>query len=256
MKTLKLLISMIGLFLVAFLIMSFTSADPTPAMTGSALKPDLRVSTIVTPGGLCVRPNNKVRVNITNSQMAAVKDKIPVTLFVSPEQGQPSSYLAYLEKGIGPKDNYGKPVWFNNVKLDYGGKITLRAVVNIDKEIEESNLNNNDKIVKVNAKNDCGGGNANTNNNQGARLEVTAYVDGSWQAGNYQGINGAIVTVVKNGQSYEPDDSTNNGKYIFNSIPKGMCKINITKQGYAPVYNHSYNMPTYTAKKNIPMSPN
>lgn len=256
MKTFRFLLSFAGLFLLGFFVMSFNSVDPVPKSSELALKPDLRVSTIATPGGLCVRPNNKVRVNITNSQMAAVKDKIPVTLFVSPEKGQPSSYLAYLEKGIGPKDNYGKPVWFNNVKLDYGGKITLRAVVNIDKEIEESNLNNNDKISKVTAKDNCGGGNAYNNNNQGARLEVTAYVNGTWQGGNYQGVNGAIVTVVKNGQSYEPDDSTNNGKYIFNSIPKGMCKINITKQGYAPVYNHSYNMPTYTAKKNIPMTHN
>ena len=223
------------------------------ALVLAALKPDLRVSAISTPGGLCVRPDNKVRVTITNSQMAAVKDKIPVTLFVSPAQGQPSSYLAYLEKGIGPNSNYGQPVWFNNVKLDYGGRVTLRAVVNIDKEIEESNYNNNDKIVKVNAKNNCGGGNATTNV-QGARLEVTAYVDGTWQAGNYQGINGATVQVIKNGQTYTPNNTTNNGKYIFDAIPKGMCKVRVQKQGYETV-EQSYNMPTYTAKKNVGLNP-
>ncbi|MCB0687540.1 MAG: carboxypeptidase regulatory-like domain-containing protein [Saprospiraceae bacterium] len=251
MKTFKLLCSFFGFFLFAMVIASFRYPSPTEM---TALKPDLRVSAIVTPGGLCPRPNNKVRVNITNSQMAAVKEKIPVTLFVSPQQGQPSSYVAYLEKGIGPKNNYGQPVWFDNVKLDYGGRITLRAVVNIDKEIEETSYNNNDKLVKVNAKDNCGGGNATTNT-EGAKLEVTAYVDGTWSGGNYQGVNGAMVKVIKNGQSYNPDETSNNGKYIFNSVPKGMCKIRIQKQGYQTV-EQSYNMPTYTAKKNIGLSTN
>lgn len=252
MKTYKLYLSFLGLFLLAILAMSFSSHESGDSLL-AALKPDLRVSAISTPGGLCVRPNNKVRVNITNSQMAAVKDKIPVTLFVSPSQGQPSSYVAYLEKGIGPNSNYGQPVWFNNVKLDYGGKVTLKAVVNIDKEIEETSYNNNQKIVKVNAKSNCGGGNA-TANVQGARLEVTAYVNGTWQGGNYQGVNEANVQVVKNGQTYAPNSTTNNGKYIFNAVPKGMCKIIVEKNGYDLV-QHTYNMPTYTAKKNIGLTP-
>lgn len=244
MKTITFYSSLLVLIALGTIIMSFTT--PGALVDNMAILPDLRVSQVATPGGLCVRPNNKVRVTVTNSQMVAVKDKISVTLFVSPKQGNPTSYVGYLEKGIGPKDNFGKPVWFNDVKLDYEGEVTIRAIVDHVKEIEETNDKNNEKITKVKVKN-CGG---NTAAVQGARLEVTAYADGTWSGGNYQAINGATVKVVRNGQTYNPDQTTSNGKYIFNSIPKGMCKISVIKTGYQNV-EQSYNMPTYTAKKNI-----
>lgn len=130
--------------------MSFTSSDSVDLnSSGSyALLPDLQISQIATPGGLCKGNLNKVRVNITNSQMVAVKVKIPVILYVSQQGEQPSSYVGYLDGGIGPNSNYGQPVWFNNVVIPQTGKgVTLKAVVNPDQDIHESNYKNNTKII-------------------------------------------------------------------------------------------------------------
>ena len=118
-------------------------------------KPDLRISAIATPGGLCAGNENKVRVNVQNSsQLAGVRQKIPVILFVSQPPGQPTSYVGHLEQGIGPQSN--QPVWFHNVVVPNTGGATLKAVVNPDQEIEESNYTNNDRIQQVRVANVCG----------------------------------------------------------------------------------------------------
>jgi hypothetical protein len=245
MKTLKLLSFIFGLAVVSLVTMSFRSAGTQSV--SSALLPDLRVSAIATPGGLCQGNESKVRVSITNSQMIGVKQKIPVILYVSQQGEQPKSYVGYLEGGIGPNANSGQPVWFNNVAIPAVNKnVTLKAVVNPDQEIQESKYNNNTKIINAKVVKACGQAPTAV---AGASLEMTVYKDGTWQAGNYQGIHSAQVTVTKSGQTYT-GTTNNNGKYTFPAIPKGMVSIKVEKQGYQTV-TQSYNMPTYPAKKNI-----
>ena len=77
---------------------------------GSSAKPDLKVSKITTVGGLCIGNKNKVRVTVINTQMAGVKKKIPVILYVSVSGHPSSSYVGYLNSGIGPNNNSGLPV--------------------------------------------------------------------------------------------------------------------------------------------------
>ncbi len=251
MKTLKILSFFFAVVLVSLATMSFTVTE-TNTESSLALLPDLRVSAIATPGGLCKGNENKVRVSITNSQMIGVKEKIPVILFVSQEGSQPSSYVGYLEKGIGPNANSGQPVWFNNVVVpDINKSVTLKAVVNPDQEIQESRYNNNTKIINARVTKICGQAAPVA---AGANLEMTIYKEGTWSGGNYQGISGALVTVTKSGQNYT-GTTNNNGKYTFPSIAKGSVSIKVEKQGYQTV-TQSYMMPTYNAKKNIGMTMN
>jgi hypothetical protein len=250
MKTLKILSFFFVVALVSLVTMSFTVTE-TNSESSLALLPDLKVSAIATPGGLCKGNQNKVRVSITNSQMIGVSVNIPVILFVSQQGSQPSSYVGVLEGGIGPNANSGQPVWFSNVVIpDINRAVTLKAVVNPDQEVQESRYNNNTKIITAKVAKICG----QTTPVAGASLEMTIYKEGTWSGGNYQGLPGAVVTVTKSGQNYT-GTTGNNGKYTFPSIPKGSVSIKVEKQGYTTV-TQSYMMPTYTAKKNIGMTMN
>jgi hypothetical protein len=251
MKTFKFFAFFVVMSIVSIVAMSFTSSSTEVSSAGAelALLPDLRVSQISTPGGLCQGNLSKVRVSITNSQMAAVKVKIPVILYVSQQGQQPSSYVAYLEKGIGPNANYGQPVWFSNVTIPAtGSRVTLRAVVNPDQEIQESAYNNNSKIVQARVTKVCG---QTTQPPQGATLTVTAYEDGSWNFGNYQAVAGAAVTIVKNGQTYTGTTGSN-GKASIANLPSGSCNITVTKPGYQTA-SRSYMMSSYNNNVNIAM---
>jgi hypothetical protein len=255
MKTIRLL-SMAFLFASFIIIgMSFTDGSENESNEENnleVLKADLRVSAIATPGGLCKGNASKVRVTVTNSQMAGVKEKIPVILYVSQNGSKPSSYVGYLNKGIGPNANYGLPVWFKNVKIPNTGIVTLKAKVNPDLEIQESNYNNNQKITKVKVAKVCGQAPAPAT---GGKLTVTAYEDGQWNYGNYTAIPSATVTVKKSNQVIATGSTGNDGKYTFNSIPKGYVKIEVSKSG-CPTASRNYNMPTYHAKVNMALDCN
>ena len=255
MKTIR-FIPITLLFASIFLIgMSFTDGPVSKVNNENnleALKPDLRISAIATPGGLCKGNDSKVRVTVTNSQMAGVKNKIPVILFVSQNGSKPSSYVAYLNKGIGPNANYGLPVWFKNVKIPNTGTVTLKAKVNPDLDIQESNYNNNQKITKVKVGKVCGQAPAPAT---GGKLTVTAYEDGQWNYGNYTAIPQATVTIKKSNQTIATGTTGSNGKYTFNTIPKGYIKIEVAKSG-CPSASRNYNMPTYHAKVNMALDCN
>ncbi|MCB0687539.1 MAG: hypothetical protein KDC53_13480 [Saprospiraceae bacterium] len=245
MKTLKLIPVLFSLLLLAVLSISSNIAD---ASTATALLPDLRVSNISTPGGLKKGTCSQIRVTITNSSMAAVSGSIPVILYISQNGQQPSSYVGYLQGGIGPNDNYGKSVWFKNVNIPSTGNVTIKALVNSDYQIQESAYNNNTKVIKAKVTQFCG---QSTPAVTGAKLEITVYQNGSWNNGNYAAISGAKVTVTKNGQNFIGTTGSN-GKYVFAAIPKGLVQIKVEKYGYQTVIQ-SYMMPTYYAKKNIGM---
>ena len=226
------------------LVLAVVSAALTPLAVYAQAKPDLKVSAIATPGGLCAGEQGKVRVTVTNGSMAAVSQPIPVILFVSQPPNQPTSFVGNLPNGIGPNDNYGKPVWFNNVVVPSAGQVTLRAVVNPDQQVEESNYNNNSRIQNANVK-DCAAPKPT-----GANLSVTVYKPGTWQAGQYQAVSGANVQVT--GGSFNGSGVTGaNGKALIESVPKGSTNIQVSKPGCRATANRSYMMPTYNANVNI-----
>ena len=229
-------------YYITFLV--FVAAALTPGTIYAQAKPDLKVSAIATPGGLCAGEPGKVRVTVTNGSMAAVSQPIPVILFVSQPPNQPTSFVGSLPNGIGPNDNYGKPVWFNNVVAPSAGAVTLRAVVNPDQQIEESNYNNNSRIQNANVK-DC-----SAPKPQGATLSITVYKPGTWQAGQYQAVSGANVQVACGSFNGSGVTGTN-GKASIGSVPKGSCNIQVSKPGCPATVNRTYMMPTYNANVNI-----
>lgn len=240
---------MITLFALGFFL--FSSLN----VFGTNLKPDLKVSKITTVGGLCIGKTNKVRVTVVNSQMVGVKKKIPVILYVSVSGQSSSSYVGYLNSGIGPNNNSGLPVWFKEVNIPGSGTVTLKAIVNPDQEVVESVYNNNTKIVRARgATRSCSG---TATPAAGAKLTVNVIVPGSWQGTSGTGISGAIVLVKKYNNSQTIASATTNayGRVVFSSIPKGMVKVVITKPGCTTI-STGYNMPSYNAIKNLELNCN
>lgn len=159
MKILKLLTVLLGLTALAFMTMSFTSDNVFSSRKNTlldvAILPDLKVSAISTPGGLCMGNKSTVRVSIINSQMAKVKVDIPVILLIYQDGGHRTPYVGKLKGGIGPNAISGQPVWFKNVVIDGKYPVTIKAIVNPDHEIFESVANNNDKIITARVKGNC-----------------------------------------------------------------------------------------------------
>ncbi|MCB0670027.1 MAG: hypothetical protein KDC80_29575 [Saprospiraceae bacterium] len=242
MKTLKFFTSVLTLFIL-LVIGTASHAEP-----GYAIKPDLRVSQISTPGGLKKGRCSKVRVTVTNPSMGAAKGNIPVILYISQSGYPPKSYVGYIQGGLGPNSNYGKSVWFNNVEIASTGTVTLKAFVNPDHQIQESVYSNNTKIVKATVKYVCG---QSTTPPQGATLTVTAYKDGQWNYGNYAPVSQAKVKIVKNGQTYIKYTGSN-GKATFSNIPTGMLSITVTKYGYQAA-TKQFMMSSYDNNTNVAM---
>jgi hypothetical protein len=252
MKTLKIISSVFGLLAFALFAMSFTHSNSARLIHSSSFAlPDLRVSQIATPGGLCKGNESKVRVTITNSQAVGVRDKIAVILYVSQKGAKPSSYVGYLDSGIGPNSNYGQPVWFKNVIIPNTGSVTLKAVVNPDQEIQETVYNNNTKIIQAKVAKVCG---QTPPPAQGATLTVTAYVDGQWNYSNYTPVSQASVTIVKSGQTYTGTTGSN-GKATFPNLPSGTCNITVTRPGYQTA-TKVFTMSSYNNNTNVAMVPN
>jgi len=196
---------------------------------------------------LCAGNENKVRVNVQNSsQLAGVRQKIPVILFVSQPPGQPTSYVGHLEQGIGPQGN--QPVWFHNVVVPNTGGATLRAVVNPDQEIEESNYTNNDRIQQVRVANVCGQASSPP---PGYKMTVYVYKSGTWSAGSGQHVSNANVAITCGTFSGSGTTATNGTTQILN-VPKSppICNIAVSK-GSGCSGSAVKNMGAYDTKVNV-----
>lgn len=231
--------------LLAVATMNLLSASSVQAQA----KPNLRVSAIATPGGLCAGNENKVRVSITNNSLAGVRESIPVILFVSQPPNQPTSYLAHLEKGIGPQTTTGQPVWFHDVVIPATGSVTLRAVVNPDQQIEESNYNDNDRIQNVRVTRTCG---AAPEPPAGNTLTVYVFKSGTWSGQGFgQHVGGANVAVTCG--TFSGSGTTGaNGTVAIPNVPKSppICNIAVNK-GPNCSGSGTKNMGTYATKVNV-----
>lgn len=225
-------------------------AGLAPAMALAPAKPDLRVSSIRTPGGLCAGNENKVQVSVTNTSLVGVQQPISVILFVSQDGQQPTSYVGTLPNGIGPNANYGQPVWFHNVVVPATGQVTLKATIPADQGILESDYTNNHRVRKVNVTRVCG---AAPTPRPGASLTVTVYKTGTWRGGQYTAISGANVAVTCGGGFSASGTTGADGKTFFPSVPRGMCTINVAKAG-CPPKSSSYLMSTYDTNRYVDLN--
>jgi hypothetical protein len=232
---------------IAALLAAVALAALATAPIEAQAKPDLRISRISTPGGLCAGSDGKVQVNVNNSsQLAPARGTVVVKLTISQPPAQPTAHIAEIQNGVGPNGN--QAAWFHNVPIPATGTVTLHAVVNPDQAIEESNYGNNDKLQTANVTTVCG---APPPPPPGYTMTVTAYRAGTWQAGQYQAIAGADVSVTcgtfsANGQT------GSNGKVAIAGVPKSPpnCAITVSKTGCTTNTLSSYKMPAYNASVN------
>ena len=230
------------------------SSEPTLEL-GEYFKPDFRISKIATPGGLCQGSKNKIRVTVTNSGRG-YKQPIPVTLFVS-QQGNSQSFVGYLQKGFSGRSNYGQPVWFHDIEIKEQQPVQIRAVVNWDKEIEETNIQNNDKRITARVTRACDAPRVRA----AANLTVGAYNGPATSPSPVSGVNvrvfqGHCPTAYPTGcQGQIAGANANtgaNGKVTLNNIPRGRVTVKLY-QGQSYLHSQVYQMPTYNASLNIVM---
>ena len=143
-----------------------------------AQRPNLGISDIATPGGICKK--KRIRVSIVNSsQTVGTNDKIPVKITVE----TPNKKFSRVEyrNGIGPNTKSGQPVWFNNLPIDTTvDKIKITAHVNHKKAVKESNYNDNKEVHTANCvpDNNQNGGNEHAANH-GNKCDLQATISGS-----------------------------------------------------------------------------
>ena len=230
-----------GIVMVLMVVLAATM----PFAVYAQAKPDLTVSSISTPGGLCAGEPGKVRVTVTNGSMAGVIKPIPVKLVVSQSPFPNVFFEGFLSNGIGPNDNSGQPVWFNDVLVPSPGTATLKAQVNPDQQVEESNYNNNSRIQTITVK-DC-----NKKQPKGANLTVTVYKPGPWQPRKYEAITAAKVEVECGPLFKSSGETGSDGKVLIESVPQGPCTIRVSRKNCLFPNVMSYIMPSYNANVNM-----
>ena len=117
--------------------------------------PDLIVRDIQLPKGFRIGSCTDVHVIIGNKSNAYVKKKFKVQLYVSQSSFQPQTYTE-LTVGIGPKKV--KPIVFKNVPIKGKGQAKVQATVNPGNVLEESNYQNNKKMIYPKPKGVCKNG--------------------------------------------------------------------------------------------------
>ena len=246
MKNLKLIATALGFFALLIIGMSATTDAGDPASVSMEMedywKPDFRVSRIATPGGLCQGSASKIRVTVTNSGMAGYRQDIPVTLFVSQPGAAPKSYLGKVRRGFAGRDNRGQSVWFHNVQIQNLNQVTMRAVVNHDKTIQETSFQNNSKLQRARVGKVCGALSAPALAGKTLSVRVFDSPTSSPRTGLY--------VEMRKGSTVRNGNTGNNGTAQIQDVPKGRYNL-IVKQGTAVLESRSYYMPTYNASLNI-----
>jgi hypothetical protein len=165
----------------------FTAALVVTEGAAAQPRPDLRITAVNTPGGVCRGNANKVQATVQNSQMIGISQSVLVTLQVQLPNGGQGQYQAALPTGIGPNGN--QPVWFNNVSLPSNGNYTFTVTADPVNSITESVENNNSMSVNRTVQNACA---APT-----YKLTIKVFEHGTWAGGQGQWIPGATVTLKK-----------------------------------------------------------
>ncbi len=210
-------------------------------------RPDLRVTAINTPGGLCKGRTNKIQAIVQNSQNVGVNQPVAVKLVIqSSGGGQVGDYQTIIQSGIGPNGN--QPAWFNNVNLPDSGSYNFIVTADPANTVAESVENNNSLSVTRNVDKGCG-----------FVLAVKVFEHGTWQGGQGQWIGGAKVTLTKQYDSSFPAQTAttdSSGKVTF-TVQGGLFAFKAEKPGCALVSSSPgqvgstgvYQMGTYDATR-------
>lgn len=193
-------------------------------------RPDLRVTGIRTPGGLCVGNANKIQATVQNSQNIGISKPVTVLLHVQFPNGGQGQYTTIIQSGIGPNGN--QPAWFNNVSLPSAGTYSFKIIADPANGIAETVENNNTYSSNQNVTKPCGGGDQPPATPTYA-LTVKVYEHGTWQGGQGQWISGAKVTLTKQYDSSFPAQTAttdSSGKVTF-TVQGGLYAFKAEKSG-------------------------
>jgi hypothetical protein len=238
-------------------VMAISISMPTLAGGGGGqAKPDLRVSAINTPGGLCKGNTNKVQATIhNNSQLAGVNTTIPVWLRVKNSQYGTDSIYESVAKPIGP--NGSQPAWFQNVDIPKTGAYQLIVTADPGNNIPEANESNNALTITRSVQTICGQA---TPTPATYTLTIKVFEHGTWQGGQGQWISGATVTLTQQYDSSFPAQTktTNASGVATFTVPGGkLYSFSTQKAGCAQVQSSpstagstgTYQMGTYNATR-------
>jgi hypothetical protein len=234
------------------------------ALGGSAraqARPDLRVTAINTPGGLCRGKQNKVQATIQNSsQLAPVNTQVHVWLRVkSPQQGVDAIYQS-TTSAIGP--NGSQPAWFKDIDLPKTGNYELMVTADPGNNIPEALESNNVLTINRSVQKDC---NQAPTPSQTYPLTIRVYQHGTWSGGQGQWIAGASVILRKKyDTSFAPLNGTTNaqGQVTFNVPGSTLYEFSTTKAGCQlvsaspaqPGSTGVYQMATYAATRYLALN--
>lgn len=180
-------------------------------------KPDLRVTAINTPGGLCKGNTNKIQVTIQNSQNIGINQPVQAILHISFPNGGQGQYTSATTSGIGPNGN--QPVWFHNVSLPDTGNYSFKVIADPANNVIESVENNNTFALRRTVEKPCG----QPAPPKSYALNIKVYQRGTWQGGQGQWIQGATVKLKKEYDSSFPEQTatTNSNGQVSFSVPAG-----------------------------------
>jgi hypothetical protein len=142
-------------------------------------------------------------------------------------------------------------VWFNDLKMNYSGSVTIDVKVNPTQQLEESNYSNNRLIRKFNVQAAVDDWQAN-----GHTLTVQVYHKGSWGyqgPGTFKGIQSASVQLLKDNTPLASNWTDGNGRHSI-SVGPGTYSLKVTRQGFYTKVK-TFSMGTSTKELNFEMSP-
>ncbi|MEW6210658.1 MAG: CARDB domain-containing protein [Acidobacteriota bacterium] len=215
-----------GATLLTTFLLALTFTHSAGAQGGQ--KPDLRVTGIRTPGGLCIGNTNKIQAYVQNTQNIGISKPVTVILHIQFPNGGQGQYTTVIQTGIGPNSN--QPAWFNNVSLPVNGTYSFKVIADPANNIIETVETNNTYSTNQSVTKPCG---QPTPAPQTYTLTIKVFEHGTWQGGQGQWISGATVTLTKQYDSSFPaqtatTDST--GKVSF-TVQGGLYSFKAEKSG-------------------------
>jgi hypothetical protein len=135
--------------------MAFNGSFQTSDSKNLSVAPDLRISKISIKNGPKVGTCNQILVTIANNTQSVIRQKVKIIISVDQPRFGRKIYEGYIENAIQPGNNTSNQVWFKNVVLDSSNLVTVKAIINPDHKIMESDYNNNQKIYKADVTKFC-----------------------------------------------------------------------------------------------------
>lgn len=248
MKSLSILIALV--LTTAMLSINFIEAQQLP---------NLKISQISTPGGIKVGNCNKIKLMIVNNQQVGVSEQIAIRVNIA-QNGQVQTKTAILD-GIGPNDNSGQPVWFDDIYYGPTGQISIVAYVNDDQNIHETSYSDNSKLKTINApsaSSACPGSTSPITTVAKADLKIQVIK----KAGALTISNGRSTPLSRayvelrssSGQVVDKKTSDSKGYVLFKDVPANKSYKITAKRSGCTSYVNKYKMPNVDTKIELAMS--